>query len=56
VQVYVSRDRRWRIEVRDNGWVYVFDRSMPAGRYRSLRDAADWLIGQGLSPDDIVED
>ena len=48
-----QQDQLWRIEVRDDHWVYVFHRSTPMGRYRSLREAAEWLVDQGVS--ELVE-
>ena len=53
MKVYLSRDQLWRIEVRDDGWVYVYHRSTPMGRYRSLREAAEWLVDQGVT--ELVE-
>jgi hypothetical protein len=53
MKVYLSRDHLWRIEVRDDQWVYVFHRSIPMGRYRSLREAAEWLVDQGVT--ELVE-
>lgn len=54
VKVYRSPDRAWRIEVRDTGWVHVTWRTMPMGRFASLREAADYLVGQGIT--ELVED
>jgi hypothetical protein len=53
VKVYLSRDHLWRIEVRDDQWVYVFHRSTPMGRFPSLREAAEWLVDQGVT--ELVE-
>jgi hypothetical protein len=54
VKVYLTRDRLWRIEVRDDQWVYVYRRSTPMGRYRSVREAAEWPVDKGVT--ELVED
>lgn len=54
MKVYVSPDRAWRVEVRDDQWVYVYHRTTPSGRYRSLQEAADYLVEQGVT--DLIPD
>lgn len=55
MRVYVTQDNVWRIEVRDNGTVRIYEHGGWVKEATSLREAADYLREQGITEEQLQE-
>lgn len=55
VRVLVSDDRRWRVEIRDDGTCWVFEHGFLRATVRRF-ELEKSLAGFGISLADLVED
>lgn len=56
VRVVRSRDRRWRLELHDNGLVDMFEAGHLVLRRATMERVAQMLAQRGVSSDELVED
>ena len=55
LRVWRSHDGAWRVEARDGQW-RIYWRGFLRHECGSVEACAQWLAGQGVQPEELVED
>jgi hypothetical protein len=56
VRVLRTRDRVWRVEIRDDGLLDLYERGHLLLRRASLDRVGDTLAGRGVTSADLIDD